>query len=137
MPAVLRLPTFMRAMARLALLAALLMAIVPTAGRMLAAERASGTQGWGLLCTAEGMRWVNLLGASPPGEPSPEPGTPANPDCAECIFCTLALALPVLLGLALLFKQPRPVFSPPAASPPRCRPVRLCGLGAQGPPLSL
>lgn len=139
----LRSARFRGPMARLALCAILLLALVPTLGR-LAQARASGsdaTPAWTALCTVRGLERVPPLagmhGASQDAL-QPASGAPASPHGAggaDCDYCPLlAMAVPVAIA---------PVAVPHAALPPAlCTSPSLpsreqphpCGLGSRGPP---
>ena len=57
---------------------------------------------------------------------------------ADCAYCTLAAALPLLLlALALLFPRPAADVIASVVTLPRARRLRLRGLGGQGPPVLL
>jgi hypothetical protein len=133
--------TFRGPMARLALVAVLLLSLVPTLGR-LAQARAAGVDAapsWAALCTARGLQPV-LLAVSAHGAahgdvevPAPTPHGAAGGDCDYCPL--LATTLPVAVA---------PLSVPPAAAPApalctsRTSPARgrahPCGLGSRGPP---
>lgn len=114
-------------MARLALLAILLMALVPTLGRI-AQARAAGveaTPSWAALCTMQGLREVPL-----PSPPAPH----ASGDCAYCPLLAATTVPPVAV-----------LSGPPASLPPAlCTSLASetpaaphpCGLGSRGPPLA-
>lgn len=130
-------------MARLALFAILLLALVPTLGR-LAQARATGadaTPSWAELCTVRGLERVALLPAAhgnahgslqATGE---APVPPHGAGGADCDYCPLlAMAVPAAIA---------PATVPPAALPPALctsRPLpsreqpHPCGLGSRGPP---
>ncbi|UOV05876.1 DUF2946 family protein [Pseudoxanthomonas sp. F37] len=126
---------FLRPMLQLALLAALLMAFAPSITRWMASEGPQVLAGWTELCTTEGIQWVDTRAESPVGKsPSPD-GMPMGADCA---YCTLAAALPLLLlALALLFPRPAADVIASVVTLPRARRLRLRGLGGQGPPVLL
>ncbi|KRA44489.1 hypothetical protein ASD72_10880 [Pseudoxanthomonas sp. Root630] len=138
--AVIRSSSFLRPMLRLAMLAALLMAFAPSVTRWVASAGTQVLAGWTELCTTGGMTWVDTRAGSPTGSSPIEkaPSPPGMPMGADCAYCTLAAALPLLL-LCIALRLPRlPAgrWVPPSA-PPFIRSTRLRGLGGQGPPLSL
>ena len=122
-------------MLQLALLAALLMAFAPSVTRWVGTAGSQVLAGWTELCTTDGMKWVDTRVASP-AKKSPLPaGLPAGADCA---YCTLAVALPVLLlCLALLFPRHAADVIARVVALPRVDRLRLRGLGGQGPPVLL
>lgn len=126
---------FVRPILHLALLAALLMAFAPSVTRWVASAGPQVLAGWTELCTTDGIKWVDTREESPV-EKSPLPaGMPMGADCA---YCTLAAALPLLL-LCIAFVFPRlsgHVIARAVALPYPGR-LRLRGLGGQGPPLLL
>ncbi|MBK1615306.1 hypothetical protein CKO44_17740 [Rubrivivax gelatinosus] len=114
----LRCPAFLRPMARLALLAALAMALMPSIGRVLAAQ---APPSWTEVCTAGGEHGGQ--------------GAPAAAHAgAECGYCVLGTPVPTPSWQAPLPHQPPAIRVALVDLPPRALPVRLCGLGAQGPP---
>jgi len=115
---------FRKAMARLALLAVLLLASLPTTGRLLAFARAdAGLVG---LCTSSGLKWVQVGGHA---------GTPAAGHDEDCAYCPLLSTLdaPVVATLRLLSSVPGTTFAFELPSP-RTNRAPLSGLGARGPP---
>ncbi len=133
-------------MARLALLAILLLALVPTLGRMAQARAAAdgATPAWAALCTVRGLERVALPAANDASRGHARalqlaggdaPASPRGTDDGDCDYCPLlAAAMPVAIA---------PVQVPPAAplpalcasrpSPSRDAP-HPCGLGSRGPP---
>lgn len=127
-------------MLRLALLAALLMAFAPSLTRWLGTTGSDVLAGWTELCTTDGIKWVDTRAESPVAKaPFGKVPSPAGMAMgADCAYCTLSAALPVLLlCLALLF--PRLSGGVPVGLPalPRVGRLRLRGLGGQGPPILL
>ena len=88
----------LRAFSRLALLAMVVLALMPTLSRLWAASQGPGA--WVEICTAQGMRWVaaDEAGTSGPGTPA-APAAPAVGD--HCPYCSLAHT-PVIPFWALL-----------------------------------
>ncbi|MBL8255501.1 hypothetical protein J2X02_000080 [Pseudoxanthomonas japonensis] len=124
---------FFRPMLQLALVATLLMAFAPSVTRWVASAGTQVLAGWTELCTTEGTRWVDTRLESPV-EKSPA-GVQMGADCA---YCVLAKALPLLLlGIVLLFPRLAACVFGSAATLPRARRLRLRGLGGQGPPVLL
>jgi hypothetical protein len=126
-------------MLQFALLAALLMAFAPSVTRWVASAGTQVMAGWTELCTTDGIKWVDTRAESPIMQSPLNRDAPAGmPMGADCAYCVLAAALPLLLlSIALLFPRiaggaiARVVPFPPA------RRLRLRGLGGQGPPLLL
>jgi hypothetical protein len=120
-------------MGRLALVAILLLALVPTVGRI-AQAHATGhgaVASWTELCTVQGLRKVLLPG--PPFEaPAPMPNGHAGADCEYCPLLAAAVA-PVVATVAV----PPPAL-PPALCTSSIPATRTgphpCGLGSRGPP---
>lgn len=104
-------------MARLALLAALAMALMPSIGRVLAAQ---APPSWTEVCTADGDHGQGTPAAAHSG--------------AECGYCVLGTPVPPTHWQAPLPHRPPAARIALVDLPPRALPVRLCGLGAQGPP---
>lgn len=131
-PVVIRNPAFSRPMARLALCAMLLLAFAPALSRVLATGASGAMAGWVELCTASGLKWVDT--AAPAGDATPaHPATPAGADCA---YCPLASSLPPtpLSLIAQVPLPPLPRLAMPGRHPVPHAPIRLRGLGGQGPP---
>ncbi|SDQ57192.1 Protein of unknown function [Pseudoxanthomonas sp. CF385] len=122
-------------MLQLALLAALLMAFAPSVTRWVGTAGSQVLAGWTELCTTDGMKWVDTRITSPAKKSPPPAGLPSGADCA---YCTLAVALPVLLlCLALLFPRHAADVIARVVALPRVDRLRLRGLGGQGPPVLL
>lgn len=127
-------------MLQLALLAALLMAFAPSVTRWVTATGSQVLAGWTELCTTDGIKWVDTRTESPVAKaPFGKVPSPAGMTMgADCAYCTLSAALPLLLlCIALLF--PRVSGGLPVGRPalPRVKRLRLRGLGGQGPPVLL
>lgn len=127
-------------MLQLALLAALLMAFAPSVTRWVGSTGSQVLAGWTELCTRDGIQWVDTRAESPVAKSSFDmPASPTDMSMgADCAYCTLAAALPLLLlCLALLFPRlPGNIVASALAPPPATR-LRLRGLGGQGPPILL
>jgi hypothetical protein len=123
-------------MLQLALLAALLMAFAPSVTRWVAGAGPQVMTGWSELCTTDGIKWVDTRVESPVEKKAPAPaGMPMGADCA---YCVLAAALPLLLlSMALLFPRLHGSVIARVVPLPTARRLRLRGLGGQGPPLPL
>lgn len=132
-------------MARLALFAMLLLATLPTFGRLLATRADTAAPAWAALCTASGLRYagLELAGAERPapgashdaGIGVPAPDGHSDPDCAYC---------PLLASFALAVAWLAPTLVHGAA-PRLCtwrhvlarKPLHPSGLGSRGPPFAL
>lgn len=121
-------------MLSLALVAALLMTFSPSVTRWVASAGSQVLAGWSELCTTDGIKWVDTRAESPLENARPA-GMPMDADCA---YCVLAAALPLLLlCIALLFPRLSGNILAHVAAPPRRQRPRLRGLGGQGPPVLL
>jgi hypothetical protein len=130
-------------MARLALVAMLLLATLPTFGRLLATRANTAASAWTALCTASGLQHAELASIGQPapgashdaGNGIPAPAGHANPDCAYC---------PLLAGLALAVAC-LAITLAHGPAPRLCtwrhvlvrKPLHPCGLGSRGPPFAL
>jgi hypothetical protein len=120
-------------MASLALVAMLLLACLPTLGRLAAPSAdGDGSSVWAALCTMTGLKYVEV----PNADPAPPPHKPLHGE--DCAYCPLLTAVAVFaLWLALAW----PRLSAPARShplpAPRPRSFHPCGLGSRGPPVAL
>lgn len=134
MGAVIRSAAFLNPMARLALTAMLLLALLPTFGRLAAGASSSPDSGWAALCTMTGLKIVALdTDGGVPAQPKPAGGIDEH-----CAYCPLLTAMAVfVLWLALSWPQRRgdlrTLWRP---APLRSR-FHPCGLGSRGPPLAL
>ncbi len=116
-----RRPAFLRAMTRLAWLAVVLMVVMPSASRVLAA---SAPPAWTEVCSADGH-----------GGPGLPAGAHADADCG---YCLLGAPLPLSQAAAPpLPPRPATALGLPADPPPRAWRVRLSCLGSRAPPLPL
>ncbi len=143
---VIRARPFQSCMIRLALMATLLLVLVPTLGRLAESRvQADGWEGagahWTAICTVAGIQYIPLpegmqLPGSRTGDASPGKGT-SHPG-ADCDYCPLlASLLVVALCWALLGPQVQRIVA--VALAPSLRPWQRhpCGLGSRGPPLAL
>ena len=132
-PAMIRSASFQRPMRALSLAAVLLLALMPSAARLLASRAGAGAHtGWVELCTMAGLKLVRLDAASPA---APDPGTPAHGG-GDCDYCPLlhSLATPTpapAMALASLSPLPAPALRAPQQRHPA---VPATGLGSRGPP---
>ncbi|MGE4367707.1 DUF2946 family protein [Thermomonas sp.] len=125
----------------LALLAAWLLVLVPTAGRLYQA-RGDDVARLGLLCTSDGLRagviWPGGFAAGPAGSGAPEDPAGHALHSLDCAYCPL-------LAQASLPSPPRVVLLPPARPAfalslrPALRvPARhLLGWAPRGPPVAI
>lgn len=123
-------------MARLALLAVLLLAFAPSVSRVLASVSTPSLGGWMEMCTTAGLKWVDTSEQSlVKKSPLPDGGMPIGADCA---YCLLAASLPIiLLFLNLVFPRLRAGKIALPYAPRRRMVVNRRGLGGQGPPILL
>lgn len=123
----------------MALLAALLLALVPTLGRLYQSAQHAGSHANTIaMCTVDGMKEIVrpplITDGSPPAHAAPDGERPAH-DCDYCPLLTSLLVLSLLpLGLLPLAKLSPRVFW--------CDAIRInqrhpCGLGSRGPPAFL
>jgi len=120
-------------MNRLALLAALLMLLVPTSNRLLGSHGLSDGV-WAQICTMAGIELVKV----PSDGIDPTPSRPADGGSMDCDYCPLLLAT-TALAICVLLVTPQPAARPLAtfrALHPRRR-GHPSGLGSRGPPLAL
>lgn len=126
---------FQRGMNLLALAAILLLALLPTFGRLTQAAQGAASDTWTQVCTVAGMKLVKLsLAASQSEAPAPAPkGDGMGADCPYCPLLGTFIAAVVSVVLALL------AFAPVVVSLRRgYRPrawLHLSGLGSRGPPV--
>lgn len=120
-------------MARLALVAMLLLACLPTLGRLASPSAAGeGSSVWAALCTMTGLKYVEV----PASDPAPQPHKPLHGE--DCAYCPLLTAVAVFaLWLALAWPCLSAASRSHAWSTPRLRSFHPCGLGSRGPPLAL
>lgn len=124
---------FFRPMHRLAMLAALLMVLMPLAGRVFATNTAQAFDGRMQMCTVDGLQWVDSGKISPSGESPPEGGKAGQGD--DCAYCSLVgsaasdMALPFALSLSIATEKLAFPHSPRLRLTANWR-----GLGSRGPP---
>jgi hypothetical protein len=148
-------PAFQRRMAQFALLAMLLLALMPTVHRLLAerAAPAGAGAGWVELCTGTGLKLVKLgagfsaaagtdlaagetdlaAAAKDFSSAGSHAGDASLGDCAYCplLQATLAVALALLLVARLRHRD----AAVPWRSARHADAPYPCGLGSRGPPL--
>lgn len=122
-------------MSRLALLAMLLLLLVPTAGRLLASS--PGQDGvWAQMCTMAGLEMVRIPLGDADAATRSSPSDDGMP--MDCEYCPLLGALTALL-LWVMLGVPTSATAPAmgAGPPPRLGRGHPCGLGSRGPPIAL
>ena len=93
-------------MARLALVAILLLATLPTLGRLAPHGTRAAQDGWAALCTATGLKYVELPGLDANGDQ--DTGAPAHPDGhgePDCAYCPLLASLLTAVCLLALLRE--------------------------------
>ena len=137
-------PTFQRRMAQLALLAMLLLALMPTVHRLLAERAAPASPGagagWVELCTATGMKLVKLgAGVADPAadaDLAPAGNHASDASLGDCAYCPLLQAtLAVALALLLVARLRHQSEALPWRRAWHANAPYPCGLGSRGPPL--
>lgn len=125
-------PATTRVLARLALLAMLLLALAPALSRVLGSGDPQRLDGWSQLCTSLGLQWRSSAGSS---TDHGLPGQPGSVHDGDCDYCPLAGSLPLPLRAAGLWPAPALPPSPPAlAQASIARQACPTGLGSRGPP---
>ncbi len=118
-------------MSRLALLAVLLLALAPAAGRVLSAGTPQVLAGWSQLCTAAGLQTLPS-----PARTADGPLAPAGVHGGEdCPYCPLAVSLDLPPVASALWPLPRTTLPTFLRESPRRRFPGLHGPGSRGPPL--
>jgi hypothetical protein len=121
-------------MTLLALVAMLLLASLPTLGRLLPARGDSSPGGaWAQMCTMAGLKLVKI---APAGSSSPAiPGHDGHAGGSDCPYCPLANAIAALVVLVALVPL-LPVLRswPRHRTSPQAIRRYPCGLGSRGPP---
>ena len=126
---------FQRPMARLALIAVLLMALSPAVSRWVASSATQLLPGLVELCTVEGLKLVDVSGFGNDAAKSPAPGHAMEADCAYCPL--LAGTALLLLAAVLLLPQVLASLLPARLPSPALFSSLFPGLGSRGPPLAL
>ena len=131
MRAVIRSPAFQRPMRALALAAVMLLALMPSAARLLASGAGTGAHaGWVELCTMAGLKLVKLDPAAPA---APERGAPAHG--GDCDYCPLLQTLtPAAAPPAMALAALPPLPAPALRAAQRLPAAPATGLGSRGPP---
>lgn len=127
-------------MQRLALLAMLLLALLPTAGRLLQPVAQDMPSGLGAICTTAGLKYVDLalFGATNPQHGDAHDRSAHGHDGFNCDYCPLLASLVVVvlwLALVGLRAATRALPSQWRACVPQW--FLPYGLGSRGPPLVL
>lgn len=128
-------PARFRRLTWLALVATLLLSVMPTVSRILMATVPQAAPLLMEMCTTGGRQLVDVSAFSAGGE---SPAAPATMMDEACGYCVLATPLPLVLLLFCLL-----ALRPPAAprerryAAPRPCARNLRGLGSQAPPLVL
>ena len=125
---------FQRPMARLALIAVLLVALSPVVSRWMASSATQWLPGLVELCTVEGLKLVEVSGFGSEVAKSPPPGHAMQADCAYCPL--LAGAALLLLATLLLLPQVLASLLPSRRPSPHLFSSLFPGLGSRGPPLA-
>ncbi|WP_242111987.1 DUF2946 family protein [Luteimonas aquatica] len=126
-------------MLRLALLAMLLLALLPTAGRLLQPMTARVPTTLAAICTTAGLKYVDLalFGASRTAQGEPDRSSHGH-DGFDCDYCPLLATLTVaVLWLALLSPRLPARAIPPGRHAAPAQRFLPYGLGSRGPPLVL
>lgn len=124
-----------RLMLRLALGAALLMAIAPTVSRVLTATGAAHVPILMELCTSRGLKMVDVAPYIATEAPVATTHEASDTACGYCLLVTpLPLLLLAMLGLCIVRAAAPPSRLATLVLP---RPRNHRGLGSQGPPLAL
>lgn len=137
MRAVIRSRPFHTGMLRLAFAAILLLAFVPTLGRLAGAQAQGGWDRAGAyltaICTVAGLKYVQL-----PAGDAGAADTPSGHPGADCDYCPLLASLLLLGWWLLAFPSPWPTRSTPRrGAQAHGRRRHPCGLGSRGPPRML
>ena len=126
---------FQRPMARLALIAVLLMALSPAISRWVSSSSTQWLPGLVELCTVQGLKLVDAPGFGGDAAKSPALGHAMQADCAYCPL--LAGTALLLLAAVLLFPQALANLLPARIASPAVFSSLFPGLGSRGPPLAL
>lgn len=121
-------PAFQRLFLHLALLATTLLAVLPTAGRLLGGN---GAGNWVALCTATGLSLVDLDALDGAGPGSGKAPPHAADDCAYCPLGASQLPIAALRWPGLIDAPGRRPLAAQHTGPGHVYPL---GLGSRGPP---
>ncbi len=128
--------TFQRFMARLALVAVVLMALAPAVSRWVKSDSLQLLPGLTEICTTSGLKSLDVSGWG--GDKAKIPAPDHFGMGADCAYCPLlAGAALLLLTFALLFPQVLANLVPAFSSLSFSSSSVFPGLGSRGPPLAL
>ena len=119
----------------MALAAALLLALLPTLGRLhRGLDSDPLSPGWVALCTTQGLvlRWVDPTGQTE-GSEQPAPTQHAVDDCPYCPLLA-STKLPAMVAPAWLKLEPAPFLAPQPVQAVSDKPV-VTGWSPRGPPI--
>lgn len=127
---------FQHRMGLLALVAMLLLVLMPVASRLAAASNDAAGSIWSQICTTAGLKLVKLdLGDAGAKTPQPAGDMPMGGDCPYCPALNALAAL--ALCIALVFPRIVGAFHPRRLSSLPAFRWHPCGLDSRGPPLAL
>ena len=127
---------FQHAFARLSLTAVLLIALLPSIGRLANAHDASPQMILMEICTMGGDTLVSIVDPHSLLDDTPRAASSAHLDMQDCGYCPLlATALLAVVWFAIARLLPVP-HRAPAARVFRLAERHPCGLGSRGPPLA-
>ncbi len=130
-------PALQRPLAHLALLAILLMALLPTLGRLAQSSARADAMPDMAMCTAAGMAQMPMA-LFDHHAPAPDAGQPGNLLHPDCDYCPLLASLVLtLLAIALALLRTAVIAESPLRRPTHLARFHPCGLGSRGPPLAL
>lgn len=122
-------------MARLGLVAILLVALAPSVSRWLESGSPRYLDALAAMCTTDGLSWLDALHPDDTGKQPLPAGAMGGDYCAYCPL--LASVTTVLLALTFLLPLPGRSIAPEGRAPPAHPAALLLGLGARGPPCLL
>ena len=122
--------------ARLALVAMLLLALAPTMSRWLESGTQRLPEALAAMCTSTGISWLQPRSLLETGQEAPLPAAPMQDE--YCGYCPLlASVVPLLLAIVLLLPILPSARLRGGHAPPQRGVTLLRGLGARGPPIQL